>query len=59
MAICLAKKVKKTTFEDIIPPIDDMDRVIDQVSHIKNDMRSLFDRYLPDFSSIPPKQGMT
>lgn len=45
--IQLAKKVNKSTFESIITPVSDMDRVLALTSRIKLRMVDLFNTYPP------------
>ncbi len=52
--IQLAKKVNKSTFESIITPVSDMDRVLALTSRIKLRMVDLFNTYPP-----PRFPGMT
>jgi len=57
--LSLAKKITKKTFESIITPVSDIDRVYTFVCKVKEMIPTLILRYVPSIQSIPLEQGMT
>ncbi|KMZ61076.1 hypothetical protein ZOSMA_54G00050 [Zostera marina] len=55
----LAKVVSKSTYQSIVTPPDDMDRIRKTISSIKDKFKEIFPRYLPNIHQIPLEQGVT
>lgn len=58
----LAKVVSKSTYQSIVTPPDDMDRIQRDkfsISSIKDKFKEIFPRYLPNIHQIPLEQGVT
>ena len=54
----IGKKITKDTFESIVKPVDDIDRVYEFVCKVKETFPTLIRRYVPDITTIPLHQGM-
>ncbi|XP_075515538.1 uncharacterized protein LOC142550184 [Primulina tabacum] len=53
------KKIKKTLFDTIRSPVQDIDQVVSWIGTLKGDLVELLDRYVPKLSHIPLNQGMS
>ncbi len=56
--ICLAPRVTKETFQSIVQPVGDVETAYSFVCEMKNDVRKLFLRYVPQIPSILLNQGL-
>lgn len=55
----MSKRVTRKTFLSICSPVDDMTRVMGQISLLRSMIRDLFYRYVPSIRTLPFKQGLT
>lgn len=55
----MAKPVSRKTFQTMVEPPKEMDRILHQVSIIKEEMKDLILRYVPNISEIPLHQGLS
>ena len=56
--ICAKKVSFKGTFASISKPVECLDRVLDRVGQIKDDLPSIITRYIPWVNTIPLNQGL-